>query len=309
MERQAVLALLLLVILAFSWSSASANASSLNYSIHGEKVTVSLSLNFFQNATTMPSLNGSFTGTSAEDLASALAEGIGKKVNGATASSVSGGLLSDKNWINATIQFEVAGVSHRKGDLLVLNCSWIPFAVSRDLRLENLGYNLIGATYIRPTFEKYLDYERPPLNETIDRVTYLSGQEQVPPELAANTAGNATLLDFSNLATPIETWQRTSNLTKGSTTWVYNPAPAVDLMMMVTPREGTPFSASAFYSHNATVSIDGPAQAEHYTIVADVSGAFEPLLMLAVILVTFVVAVLASWTYRSRRRQITRRRK
>jgi hypothetical protein len=309
MERQAVLALLLLVILAFSWSSASVHASSLNYSIHGEKVTVSLSLNFFQNATTMPSLNGSFTGTSAEDLASALAEGIGKKVNGATASSVSGRLLSDKNWINATIQFEAAGISHRKGGLLVFNCSWIPFNVSRDLRLENLSYNLIGATYIRPAFQKYLDYERPPLNETIERVTYLSGQEQVPPELAANTAGNATLLDFSNLAPPIETWQRTSNLTKGSTTWVYNPAPAVDLTMTVTPREETPFSASAFYRYNATVSIDGPAQAKHNAIVADVSGGFEPLLMLAVILVTFVVAVLASWTYRSRRRQFARRRK
>ena len=309
MQRQAVLALHLLIILAFSWSSASVHASSLNYSIHDEKMTVSLSLNFFQNATTIPSLNGSFTGTSAEDLAFALSEGIGKKVSGATASSVSGALVSDKNWINATIQFEVAGVSHRKGDLLVLNCSWIPFNVSRDLRLENLSYNLIGATYIRPAFEKYLDYERPPLNETIQQVIYLSGQDQVPPGVAANTAGNATLLDFSNLAPPIETWQRASNLTKGSTTWVYDPAPAVDLTMTVTPREGTSFSALAFYRYNATVSIDGPAQAEHNAIVADVSGGFEPLLMLAVILVTFAVAVLASWTYRSRRRQIARRRK
>jgi hypothetical protein len=309
MQRQAVLALQLLVILAFSWSSASVHASSLNYSIHDEKVTVSLSLHFFQNATTIPSLNGSFTGTSAEDLAFALAESIGKKVKDATASSVSGGLVSDKNWINATIQFEAAGVSQRKGDLLVFNCSWIPFNVSRDLRLQDLRYNLIGATYIRPAFEKYLDYERPPLNETIERVTYLSGQDPVPPSLAANTAGNATLLDFSNLAPPIETWQRMSNLTKGSTIWVYDPAPAVDLTMTVTPREGTPFSARAFYGHNATVLVDGPAHAEHNTIVADVSGGFEPLLMLAVILVTFVVAVLASWTYRSRRRQIARRRK
>jgi len=309
MQRQAVLALHLVIILAFSWSSTSVHASSLNYSIHDEKVTVSLSLNFFQNATTMPSLNKSFTGTSAEDLAFALTESIGKKLDGATASSVSGGLVSDKNWINATIQFEAAGISYHKGDLLVLNCSWIPFTVSRDLRLENVSYNLIGATYIRPTFEKYMDYERPPLNETIERVTYLSGQEQVPPELAANTAGNATLLDFSNLAPPIETWQRTSNLTRGLTTWVYNPDPAVDLTMTVTQREGAPFSGRAFYKHNATVSIDGPAQAEHDTIVVDVSGGFEPLLMLAVIVATFVVAVLASWTYRSRRRQIARRRK
>jgi len=309
MQRQAVLALHLLIILTFSWSSASVHASSLNYSIHDEKMTVGLYLNFFQNATTMASLNGSFTGRSAEDLASALTEGIGKKVSGATASSVSGALVSDKNWINATIQFEAAGVSHRKGDLLVFNCSWIPFNVSRDLRLENLSYNLIGATYVRPAFEKYLNYERPPVNETIQQVIYLSGQDQVPPGVAANTAGNATLLDFSNLAPPIETWQRASNLTKGSTTWVYDPAPALDLTMRVTPREGTPFSALAFYTYNATVSIDGPAQAEHNTIVADVSSGVEPLLMLAVILVTFVVAVLASWTYRSRRRQMARRRK
>ena len=309
MQRQTVLAVSLLTVLVFSWSTASVHGSSVNYSVRDGKVSVDLSLHFFQNATAMPSVDGTFAGSSAQDLTLAFEESFRKKVASASISSLSGDLRSENGWINSTIRFEVAGVSVRKGDLLVLNCSWIALNVSRDLRLGNLSYNLIGATFIRPAFEKYLDYEKPPLNETIQQVTYLSEQNEMPPRFAANTAGNVTLLDFRNLASPIETWQRTYNLTKGSTTWVYNPAPAVDLTMTVTPREGTPFSARAFYRHNATVLLDGPAQAEHNTIVTDVSGGFEPLLMLAVILVTFVVAVLASWTYRSRRRQIARRRK
>ncbi len=309
MQGRTYLAVSLLAILSLSWSAAPAHGSSVSYAVHGERVSVELSLEFFQNATSMPGLNAALTGSSAQDLTLALEESLKRIVGNVSVSLLSGEVRSENGWVNATIWFDVTGASARKGGLLVVNCSWIPFNVPNDLRLGNLSYNLIGATYVRPAFEKYVDYDRPPLNETIESVTYVAGEEVVPPRTAAYRAGNATLLDFRNIIPPIEKWERTYDVAKGSTVWAYDLAPAVDLEMTVSPREGVPFSARAFYKYNATVSVDGLAQATGNTVVTDVSGGLEPALMFAVVLLTFVVAILASWSYRSRRRQILRRRK
>jgi len=310
MRRRAILTLPLLAILILSWTAAvSVHASSLNYRIHDERVSVDLSLHFFQNATAVPAMNGTFAGSSGQDLASALEEGLRKRSSSITVSSVSGELISAKGWINSTIRFQVTGVSTRKGSLLTVNCSWIPFNVSRDLRIGDLNYNLIGAKYVRPAFEKYVNFDKPPLNESIASVTYLYGAEQESPSVAVNRAGNATLLDFGHLASRFEWWKREYNVTEGLTRWSYNPETTLDLTMTVNPREGAPSVSRAFYRYNATVSVDGLAQAEGDTISTDASGSFEPLLMLAVVLVTFAVAVMASWSYRSRRRQTLRRRR
>lgn len=296
-------------MLLLPWSVAGAHASSIDYAIHDDKVSVVLSLQFFQNATSMPNLNVTFTGQPAQNLTIALEESLRKKISNISVSSLSGGLASAKGWINSTVRFEVAGASGRKGDSLIVNCSWIPFNVSRDLRLGNLSYNLIGATHVKPAFQKYVDYDKPPLNETISNVAYLSGKDEVSARLAVDKAGNATLLDFRNLAASVQGWYRTYDLTKDATKWINNPGPAVDLTMTVTPRNGTSFVVHAFYSYNATVSLDGLAQAEGDTVRIDAYGGFKALLMLAVIVVSFAVAVMASWSYRSRRRQMPRRRK
>jgi len=277
--------------------------------VHDEKVSVGLSLQFFQNATTVPSLNGTFTGSAAQDLTSALEGSLRETVSSISVSSLSGELTSKNGWINTTIQFEVTGVSTRKGDLLIVNCSWIPFDVSRDLKYGDLSYNLIGAAYVKAPFESYVDYDRPPLNETIASVTYVSGLEELSPIVAVDKAGNATLLDFSSLSRSIEEWKREYNVTKGSTTWTYNPGPSVDLTMTVVPREGAQSVSHAFYRYNATISVNGLAQAQANALSMEVSGAFQPLLMLAVILAAFAVAVATSWSYRSQRKRMIRRRK
>jgi len=309
MQRPALVALSLLIILVVSCSVPSVHSSSLNYTVHDEKVSVGLSLQFFQNATAMPNLNGTFTGSTAQDLTSALEETLRQSISSISVSSLSGELTSRNGWINTTIQFEVTGVSTRKGDLVIVNCSWIPFNVSRDLRFGDLSYNLIGAAYVRAPFESYVDYDKPPLNETIASVTYVSGLEEISPRVAVDKAGNATLLDFSNLVQSIEEWKSGYNVTKGSTTWTYDPSPAVDLTMTVVPREGTESVNHALYRYNATISVDRLARAQANALSIDVSSAFEPLLMFAVILATFTVAVAASWSYRSRRKQMIRRRK
>ena len=309
MHRPALVALSLLIVLVLSCSVSRVHASSLNYTVHDEKVSVGLSLQFFQNATAVPNLNGTFTGSTAQDLASALEGSLRKTISSISVSSVSGELISKNGWINVTIQFEATGVSTRKGDLLIVNCSWIPFNVSRDLKFGDLSYNLIGGAYVKPPFESYVDYPKPPLNETIASVTYVSGPEEISPRVAVNKAGNATLLDFSSLARSIQEWKSEYNVTEGSTTWTYSPSPAVDLTMTVVPKEGAQSVSHAFYGYNATISVDGLAQAQANAVSIDISTAFQPLLMVAIILATFAVAVASSWAYRSRRKQMIRRRK
>jgi hypothetical protein len=309
MERQTILAVCLLTVLVSSWSAASAHASSVDYTIHDGKVSVQLLLQVYENASAIPNLSQEFTGAAAQDLSSAIEKNLKSIAENISISSLSGELRSSSDWVNASIRFDVNGVSSRSGNLLNVNCSWVRFKVTDDLRLGNVSYNLIGATYVRPAYEKYVDFPKPPLNETIQSVAYQLGHQDTEGSIAVQNAGNMTLLDFSKLLPAIENWNNMYNVTKGSTTWSYDLAPAADLMMMVVPIGGTPFAARAFYRYNATLSVDGLAQAQADTIKIDVSSGFEPLLMFVIVIIAFVIAVVTSWKYKSRRKQLPRRRK
>lgn len=309
MQRQKTFTICLLTILALSWSAGVSHASSVNFTIHDEKASVDLSLHFFQNMTAMPILNEPLPSVAAQDLTSALEESLRNKAGNVTVSSLSAEVRSSQNWINSTIHFDVNGIAYRSGSLLNINSSWIPFKTSGDLRVGNLSYNLIGATYIRPAFEKYANFDRLPLNETIETVVYQFGTENISPGDAAERAGNTTLLDFSHIGPQVEEWKMTYNITRAATTWAYNPVPVAEMTMTVSPRGGSPFSVAATYSYNATLSVDGLALAHGDTITTEVSGGTEPLLMLAAVIATLFVAVVASWIYRSRRKQLPRRRK
>jgi hypothetical protein len=309
MHRRTALTICVMAVLTLSWSAAIAHASSASYTIHDGKVSVDLSLHFYQNATAMPSVNQRFTGAAAQNLTSAIEESLMSEATSTSVNSLSGDLRSSKDWINATIHFDVTGVASQKGSLLNVNCSWIRFKVSNDLRLENVSYNRIGAAYIRPAFEKYVNFDKPPLNKTIENVAYESAATPLSPVEAVQRAGNTTLLDFTYLASHVEDWRMTYNLTQGSTTWAYNPGPAAEMNMTVTPRGEKSFTMGASYAYNATISVEGLAQAHADVISTEVSGGHEPMLMLVVVIATFVVAVIASWVYRSRRKQLPRRRK
>lgn len=309
MQRQTVLAICLLTVLAFSWSAATAHASSVNYTIHDGKVSVELSLQVYENATAIPIVSEKFTGAAAQNLSSAIEKSFKSTAENISISSLSGELRSGSDWINVSIRFDVNGVASQSGNLFNINCSWVRFKVSDDLRLGNVSYNLIGGTYIKPIFEKYVDFAKAPLNETIQTVRYLTGQGDTEGPLAVESAGNMVLLDFGNIVPPVANWEKTYNFTRSSTVWSYDLAPPEDLTMTVVPIEGTQFTTHAFYKYNATLSVAGLAQAQADVIRIDVSSGLEPLLMFVIVLVTFVIAVGASWTYRSRRKQLPRRRK
>jgi hypothetical protein len=280
-----------------------------NYTIHDGKVSVELSLQAYQNATAVPSVSEKFTGAAAQNLSFAIEKSLKSTTEDISISSLSGELRSGSDWINVSIRFDVTGVASQSGDLMNVNCSWVRFKVSDDLRLGNVSYNLIGGTYVKPIFEKYVDFAKAPLNETIQSVTYLTDQVNTDGPVAVASAGNVMLLDFSNLSPPIANWQNAYNITRGSTVWSYDLAPPKDLAMTVVPIEGAQFTVHTFYNYNATLSVASLAQARGDIIRIDVSSGLEPLLMLVIVLVTFVIAVGASWTYRSRRKQLPRRRK
>jgi hypothetical protein len=309
MHRQTILSVCLLTVLVFSCSAATVHASSVNYTIHDGRVSVQLSLQVYENASAIPNVSQEFTGAAAQDLSSAIEKNLKSIADNVSISSLSGELRSSSDWINASIQFDVNGVASRSGSLFNVNCSWVRFKVTDDLRVGNVSYNLIGATYVRPMFEKYVDFQKPPLNETIQSVAYQLGHQDTEGPIAVQSAGNMTLLDFSKLVPAIQNWNNMYNVTKGSTTWSYDLAPAADLTMMVVPIGGTPFTAHAFYRYNATISIGGLAQAQADTIRIDVSSGFEPLLMFVIVIIAFVIAVVTTWRYRSRRKQLPRRRK
>ena len=309
MQRQTVLAICLLTVLALSWLAGTAHASSVNHTIHDGKVSVELSLQFYENVTAISSVSEKLTGAAAQDLTSAIEKTLKSKTDGISVSSLSGDLVSSRDWVNASIRFDVEGAAIQSGGFLNVNCSWVTFRVPDDLRIGNVSYNLIGATYLRPEFEKYVSFDKSPLNETVQDVTYVSRTVPLSPLDAVNRAGNATLLDFSYLNSYLESWRMVYNFTQGSTKWTLYNIPVSQMSMKVTPRGENPFTLAASYSYNATVSIDGLAQAHGEVITTETSGSYEPILMLVVVIATFVAAVVTSWVYRSRRKQLPRRRK
>lgn len=297
------------VILIVLTQLSAASGSTIELSVEPNVVDVSATLNFYQNMTALPSVEERVEGDALRNVTSSMEKALNSSVPAAKISNLSLRVSSSNSSINVTASFGVLAIATRKGDLLSINCSWKSFAVRDDWRTGNLSYSLAGRTYIRPVVDLYANATRPPLNATVKAVTFFwAKNETVPSYLAANRAGNFSIFDFSNLATPISRWNRNLSVANGTTTWRLDPGPSLELSIRVQELNRT-FVLYSLYHYQATISVKGVAHAEGDVIVIDVGSGTAELAMSLVVLATIVGAAFTSVVYRRRRSAIVRRRR
>ena len=229
----------------------------------------------------------------------ALEKAINAKSSDATLSDVAVGITTTQTELNLTVSFNVHNISSVSGNIMKVNCAWRSFSVPNDLASQDVSYNLVGKTYVKPTVLSYA-------NSTWARF-YLNETQSVFYQDAANAAGNATLLDFQALSKPLTSWNRTVDLENQKTRWFLPPAKTFDLAMTVQEPNQT-------RSYHSVIEISseiiGPSflTIEGDIVVSSQSTTDEPLMLAIVITVLAITLGIYIYGRKIRRRETRPRR-
>jgi hypothetical protein len=277
-----------------------------------ESVTVSISLNLYQNVTSFPLVEASLSGQELANASRAFEDAIKKLTPRASVLDLAIQLRSGGDWINATGQFKVQGVSSRAGDFVNFNCSWKSFRVQDNLKVGNLSYNLFGEYYLRPIIVDYANATHPgsPLNATLKRVTfYRAPADPIDPASAVSLVGNATLLDFAALTVPISSWKRAYNVSAHRTFWNLDAKPILQFSIRAESANKT-YLLTAYHAYNGSILVPGIAFAEGDNVKVDLGSGYRETVMASSLVVSVAVAISLNFYLRSRSRrdkQLSRR--
>jgi len=268
-----------LIILCVIYSPVSAEKIyvQLNDQIAEVQITSSISQNFTRLNTSSMDLTG-------EDLAEfrdSLQSAIETKSTQAVVSDPSVRVSTSETRLNLTFSFKVRNITLVSGDIEKVDVAWRSFKVSKNLVAQNLSFNMVGNAYVKPALEPYS-------NSTWARF-YINGNRSVFYEEAADAAGNATLLDFEVLSSPLSSWNKTLDPEHQKTTWFLPSVKALDLRMTIEePNETRTYVSSIELSSE----IVGPSFAaiEGDRIVYTRATSEEPL-MLAIVIIVLVLAI------------------
>jgi len=309
MRLVAVMILLLTVI---SFMASPVTAADVTIAIDKGQVLARMGLSLYQNMTAFPSellnVGGgdySLPHTSRDGFPFAIQEALKATNSSASFSSVNLRIASSASWVNLTLSMSMTGVSERRGGVVYANASWKAFRTQADLRADNLSYNTIGSTYLRPVVDFYENaskFERP--NATVTAVTFfVNGTESVPGKVAANHVGNFTLLDFSYLSGPVERWNREYSPSNNTTSWRYKPPMRLNASLRIQELNKT-FRIVARYGFDAEITVAGLAVAQGNTITVDVGSGKMEWIMSSVIVIAMALTIGIQIMFRRRRRAV-----
>jgi len=298
------LAILTLIIFLVSALYVPVSASSVTVNIQGQQVHATISLSLVQNITALPNITTTVDSAAQPNLSAAFDQGLSHVNPNATSSGLTVGISSTKSSLNLTYTMDVAGVSQRNGDIVSVNMTWLAFNVTSDLRAENLSYNTIGSRYFRPVVAYYANQSRfvgrP--NATFTGVTFFVNGTSFNPTQAQEYAGNFTMIDFSDLPTTLDQWNRTYTLTNNTTTWRYSPPQLFSFDMRI-ERKNVTADYVANYGYSAMISVSGLSRAQGNTILIDVGTGEMEWVMAAIVILAVFSAVSVQVMYRNRRKR------
>ena len=239
-------------------------------------------------------------------MAAAFTAALKKVAGSASFSALTVGVSSNPTWLNLTITTNVAGMTDRRGDVATANMTWRSFNVSSDLRANGLSYNNVGDRYLRPVVVFYQNasaFETRP-NATIKAVTFFVDGISVPGNVAANSVGNFTVLDFSSLNAPLAQWNQTYSLSNNTSSWRYTPTPLINASLLV-QRLNKTFTISATCAYSAEITASGLVQTQGEVLLVDIGNGFDEWIMLGIVVLALVLASIVQIVY-ARRRKATR---
>jgi len=268
-------------------------------------------LSVYQNVTAFPNQSATITKAVDSNTFNSFSEAIRGLDPNVTLSDLTVKLDSSTSWLNVSLTMSLASVAQTHGDLSVVDISWRSFNVSEDLRTGNLSYNLIGKRYFRPVYEYYVnasEYVGRP-NATITGVSFFVNDTQsLSGGQAADSVGNATLLDFRSLSASLEHWERTYSLSNDTTSWRYTPPPLIADSIKVQMGNSTKQFLSR-YNYTAEIVAPGLAEASGNTVLVDVGSGLKEWVMAGAVVLALACAVCVEMFFRSRKKKMARIRR
>jgi len=300
----------MLAVFLLSSTYVPASASNVSITVEGQQIHATYALSLVQNVTALPNVLTSVDSTSDSNVSAMFAQALRSVNPSATPSNLSIELVATHDDLNLTCTFDVLGVSQRKGDLLNVNMTWLPFIVRSDLRAQNFSFNTIGSRYLRPVVTFYANASRfvgrP--NATITGVTFFVNGTSVGPPAAQDYVGNFTTLNFGDVSPTVSQWNRTYTLTNNTTTWRDFPSKLLNFDMRIERRNVT-LDYIATYGYNVTISVQGVGRTLGSVLLVDVGMGHTELMMAVIVILAIVSTVFVQLRYRSKKRLVKSQKK
>ncbi len=299
------IAVAILILIVVSIYAAPVSAANVTMTFNKGQLQAKMVLSVHQNMTDFPKETINLDASSDASMSAAFNAALRNVAGSASFSALTVGVSSNPTWLNLTITTNVAGMTERHGDVATANMTWRSFNVSSDLRAGDLSYNDVGSRYLRPVAAFYQNasaFETSP-NATIKAVTFFVDGISVPGNVATNSVGNFTVLDFSSLSTPLAQWNRTYTLSNNTSSWRYTPQPLLNASLLV-QRLNKTFTIVATCAYSAEITATGLVQTQGDVLLVDIGSGFDEWIMLGVVVLALVLATAAQIMYARKKKAV-----
>jgi hypothetical protein len=299
------IAVAILILIVVSIYAAPVSAANVTMTFNKGQLQAKMVLSVHQNMTDFPKETINLDASSDASMSAAFNAALRNVARSASFSTLTVGVSSNPTWLNLTITTNVAGMTERHGDVATANMTWRSFNVSSDLRAGDLSYNDVGSRYLRPVAAFYQNastFETRP-NATIKAVTFFVDGISVPGNVAANSVGNFTVLDFSSLSTPLAQWNRTYTLSNNTSSWRYTPQPLLNASLRVQTLNKT-FTIFATCAYSAEITATGLVQTQGEVLLVDIGSGFDEWIMLGLVVLALVLATVAQIMYSRKKKTV-----
>jgi hypothetical protein len=249
--RSILLAAALLLFLAASTGQVggSPQRSGVTVDIGSGVSNVSLSVNIFQNLTsldpsfTLPQARSMLTESNSTPYASRIQSGLQTKNPTAIvkalrleAVSTAWSNTTSSQWLNISINFGVDGIAVNNNGVEQVDTSWRSFAVSSNMTIGSLESNNIGSAYLG----EIARYVSGLANTKLLLFTFHINNQAFSRQRFSTGIGMVSVLNFSSLATPLSSWAEAYNSTSNTVYWSSNKLPTLGVLVTETVNEVTP---------------------------------------------------------------------
>jgi hypothetical protein len=264
--RSIFLVAALLIFLAASTVQVSGSSQQPGFSVSiGSGVSnVSLSVNIFQNLTSLdpsfalPHSRGVLTESNSTPFASVIQNALNAKNPAASvkalrleAASTAWSNITRTQWLNVSVNFGVDGIAVNNNGIEQVDTSWRSFVLSSNMTVGTLEVNNIGSVYM----QEIAGYISGLANTKLVVFTFHINSQTVSRQRFPAAIGTVSVLNFSSLATPLSSWVEAYNSTNNTVYWTSSRLPTFGVLVTETINEATPTKVAfeLVYSFNKAV--------------------------------------------------------
>ena len=261
--------------------SGSTQQSGFTINIGSGVSNVSLSVNIFQNLTSLdpsfvlPQARGILTESNSTPFASTIQSALQANNPGANvkslrleAASTGWSNTTSTQWLNISINFGVDGIAVKNNGIEQVDTSWRSFVVSSNMTIGGLEANNIGSAYLG----EIARYISGLTNTKLIIFTFHINNRAFSRQGFGGAIGTVSVLNFSSLATPLSNWAEAYDSTSNTVYWSSSRLPTLGVLVTETINEATPTKtvyelAYSFQNAKITAPLRSSVSGDKVTVV------------------------------------------